>query len=222
MTELEAIKARHAVRSYTDRALEGAVLEQLRQAVEDCNRESGLHLQLCCGEPQAFSGRMARYGKFHGVRNYLALVGKQGPHLDETCGYWGEKLVLLAQRLGLNTCWVALTYSKGKSPVTVGPGEKLVLVVAMGYGETSGGPHKMKSVEALSRAQSPMPNWFRRGVEAAQLAPTAVNQQKFCLELDGTTVHPIPGFGPYTKVDLGIACYHFQVGAGPGSWRWAQ
>lgn len=68
---------------------------------------------------------MAKYGKFSGVRNYIACVGPASPDLDEKVGYYGEYLVLLAQSLGLNTCWVALTFSKGKTPCTVGPGEKL-------------------------------------------------------------------------------------------------
>ncbi len=37
------------------------------------------------------------------------MIGKKGPTLEESCGYYGERLVLLAQQLGLNTCWVAMT-----------------------------------------------------------------------------------------------------------------
>jgi hypothetical protein len=66
-----------------------------------------------------------------------------------------------------------------------------------------------------------MPDWFRRGVEAAQLAPTAMNQQKFLFELNGGKVKAIPMTGFYVKVDLGIAKYHFEVGAGEGDWTWS-
>ena len=59
-----------------------------------------------------------------------------------------------------------------------------------------------------------MPGWFREGVEAAQLAPTAMNQQKFCFSLkdDEVTVTTKRGF--YTKMDLGIVRYHFEAVTG--------
>jgi hypothetical protein len=37
------------------------------------------------------------------------LIRKKSDDLDEKVGYWGEQLVLLAQTLGLNTCWVGLS-----------------------------------------------------------------------------------------------------------------
>ena len=217
----EAIRARHSVRRYTDRKIEGDVLAQLERVVADCNRESGLHIQLCLDEPAAFTGMMARYGKFHNVRNYVALVGKKGDTLQEACGYYGERIVLEAQRLGLNTCWVAASYSKGKAAAAVHPGEKLLMVLVIGYGETGGVPRKGKRVEELCLCNGEMPDWFRRGVEAASLAPTALNQQKFRFALQGNVVSATAGSGFYTKTDLGIAKYHFEVGAGEGGWKWA-
>ena len=222
MDLLEAIKSRHSVRSYTDKKIEGETLTQLRQTVDECNQKSGLSIQLCLNEPNAFTGMMARYGKFQNVKNYIALIGKKDNSLEEKCGYYGETIVLKAQQLGLNTCWVAMTYSKGKSAAVVKPGEKLVIVIALGYGETAGVQHKLKAIEELSRVNSAAPEWFSAGVEAAQLAPTAMNQQKFRFELDGNLVKASAGSGFYTKVDLGIAKYHFEIGAGESGWTWGQ
>lgn len=220
MELMEAIRARHSVRAYTDRKIQPEALERLRQEVAACNRESGLRIQLVTEEPGAFSGFMAHYGKFTNVKNYIALVGKKGPQLEESLGYYGQRLALLAQQLGLNTCWVALTFSKGKSRCTVQAGEKLVCVLALGYGQTQGSAHKSKPMEALCRTEEPMPEWFRRGMEAALLAPTAVNQQKFLLTQSGTTVTARSTGGFYSKVDLGIVKYHFEVGAGKENFRW--
>lgn len=216
----QAIRARHSVRCYTDRKIEGEVQEKLEQVVKECNQKSGLHIQLCLNESKAFSGMMARYGKFQNVRNYVALVGEKSNTLEETCGYYGEKIALEAQCLGLNTCWVALSYSKGKCVALVGPEEKLLMVLAIGYGKTDGVPHKSRSVEALCRYEGEMPDWFRWGVEAARLAPTAMNQQKFKFILQGNTVRAEPGSGFYTKTDFGIAKYHFEIGAGKGDFQW--
>lgn len=220
MNLLEAIKSRHSVRSYTDKKIEGEVEELLRHTIDECNRDSGLHIQLCLNEPQAFGGMMSRYGRFKNVRNYIALVGKKDGDFEEKCGYYGEKIALRATQLGLNTCWVALTYSKGKSTAVIEKGEKLLMVIAIGYGETSGVSHKVKTIEDLSRVTGVMPSWFRQGMEAAQLAPTAINQQKFLFALDGNTVKAKALSGFYAMVGLGIAKYHFEVGAGKGDWHW--
>ena len=137
MEMMEAMLTRHSVRSYTDKPIEGETLEALVKLIDECNRESGLHIQLVRNEPMAFAGTMAHYGKFSGVTNYLALVGKKSPKLDELCGYYGEKQVLAAQALGLNTCWVGLTFKKIPAAFRVESGEKLVIVIAIGSLRTS-------------------------------------------------------------------------------------
>lgn len=154
MEIMEAIKARHSVRQYEDRPIDSKALRQLQEEAEICNREGGLHIQLVTNEPKAFSGFMAHYGSFSGVTNYIALVGPKGADLEEKCGYYGQRLVLKAQQLGLNTCWVAMTYSKIPGAFQVGRGEKLTVVIALGYGKTQGVPHKSK---AASRSATSMP-----------------------------------------------------------------
>ena len=104
MTLLEAIKERHSVRKYTDEPIPEGTLAVLRNKVWEINKEAGLHIQLVTDEPKAFSGIMA-YGSFSGVKNYFVMAGKKADDLDERIGYYGEQLVLLAQTLGLNTCW---------------------------------------------------------------------------------------------------------------------
>lgn len=222
MDLMEAMKIRHSVRSYEDRAITGGTRYELQEFLAQLNQESGLHMQLVLNEPKAFSGFMAHYGKFSGVKNYIALVGKKGPKLDENCGYYGEKAVLKARQLGLNTCWVALTYNKVKGAFRVEDGEKLCCVIAAGYGTTQGTDHPVKPLEKLCTADVPLPPWFRQGVAAAQLAPTAMNQQKFRFLLKDGTVSADPGAGFYTRVDLGIAKCHFEIGAGAADWTWAR
>ena len=122
---LQAMKERHSVRSYLEKPIDPQSIQLLRAFIDSCNRESGLHMQLVLNEPNAFSGLMAHYGKFSGVQNYIAVVGKKGSELEEKSGYFGEKVVLYAQSLGLNTCWVAMTYSKIKLAYQIAAGEKL-------------------------------------------------------------------------------------------------
>lgn len=220
MNLIEAMNARHSVRSYTAKPLPADVQQALQQEIAACNAESGLHIQLVLNEPKAFEGGLAHYGSFRGVNNYIALIGKKGAALDEACGYYGERLVLKAQQLGLNTCWVALTYKKIPSAFSVAPGEKLTVVISLGYGETQGVAHRSKPASAVSNLTERSPAWFARGVEAALLAPTAMNQQKFTLTAEGSKVTAKPGFGFYTKMDLGIVKYHFELGAGKENFQW--
>ena len=220
MTVQEAMKQRHSVRQYSAQPIAGAVLDALRAEIDACNRECGLSIQLVTNEPKAFDSFMAHYGKFSGVTNYIALVGEKSDRLDELCGYYGERLVLKAQQLGLNTCWVALTYRKIPGAFEVRRGEKLTVVIALGYGKTQGAEHKSKPAEAVSNIQADSPEWFRQGVEAALLAPTAMNQQQFRLVYENGKVTASAGRGVCSRIDLGIAKYHFEIGAGRENVVW--
>ena len=209
----DIIKQRHSVRQYTDRAVEPEKRAILNSLVKEINQKAEASVQIIYDDPKCFDSFMAHYGKFSGVQNYIALIGKKSPKLEETLGYYGEELVLKAQELGLNTCWVALTH--GKSKAVVGKGEKEVCLIALGYGATQGADHKSKPMRELCICSEPMPEWFLSGMNAAMLAPTAMNQQKFRFELlpDGT-VKATCGSGFYTKLDLGIVKYHFESVSG--------
>lgn len=222
----EAIQARHSVRAYLDKPIGSPLLQKLQDTVEECNRESGLKIRLVCNDPQAFSSFLAHYGKFSCVKNYFALVGEKCENLSEKAGYYGERLVLYAQTLGLNTCWVAVSFAKGKTEkkLQLAQNEKLVCVIALGYGETQGVPHKCKQEKQVCRTKdfNKMPEWFQRGVRAALLAPTAVNQQKFLFELVGKGKVRARQTGGFCRgLDLGIIKYHFEQGAGKQNFDWA-
>ena len=227
MTLEEAIEARHSVRAYKEQPLAENVVKVLEEKIAVLNREGKLHIQLIQNEPKAFLGTMAKYGKFRNVGNYIVMAGQKADDLDERVGYYGEQLVLLAQTLGLNTCWVGLSYSKVSGTYELGEDEKIACYIAIGYGESQGVSHKIKTVEQVSNASDITPSWFKKGVEAALLAPTAVNQQKFSFEHVGVknNCHQIrakKGFSMigYTKIDLGIAKYHFEIGAGEVNFEW--
>ena len=227
MTLQEAIEARHSVRAYKDQPLADDVVKVLSERVSDINRDGRLHIQLILNEKKAFQGTIAKYGRFRNVSSYLVMAGKKADDLDELVGYYGEQLVLLAQTLGLNTCWVGLSYSKIPGTYVLEADEKICCYIALGYGETQGSGHKIKTVEQVSNATDDTPSWFKKGVQAALLAPTAVNQQKFSFEYLGVenNAHKVcanKGFSMmgYTRIDLGIAKCHFEIGAGQENFVW--
>ncbi len=229
MTLEEAIRARHSVRQYTEKPIEAEKIQPLQDLIDECNREGHLHIQLVTDEPKAFANGIAHYSKFRDVRNYIAMICKKGD--DVNLGYYGEKVVLLAQCLGLNTCWVGASYRKQPDQYKVDNDETLVCVVSLGYGATQGTPHSQKRTIAdvtddqrTTDRGKPFPEWFVRGTEAALLAPTAVNQQKFAFILhDGNKVEAqkrFAIFANYAPIDLGIAKCHFEIGAGKENFEW--
>lgn len=215
MTLLEAIDARHSVRAYTGAPIPPETRALLDAFAADCSREGGLDMFIRYDDPAGFDSRLAHYGSFRNVNNYIVLAGKKNADFDFRCGYYGEKLVLYAQQLGLNTCWAALTFNKKRVKELVAPGEVLCMVIALGYGENQGRPHRGKSFADVVSAADNAPDWFQSGVEAALKAPTAVNQQKFQFSLDGDEpVLRVKGLGSCLQVDLGIVALHFELGSG--------
>ena len=224
MTLEEAVYARHAVRAYTDAPIGEEEGSALRQEIDACNAEGNLAIRLVQNEPKAFQSFLAKYGKFSGAANYLAIAGAPAEDLNERAGYYGERVGLKAQTRGMNTCWAALSLEKGKAKraADLQRGEKLICVIAIGHGQTQGVPHKGKTFADVAAANDP-PDWFLRGVEFALLAPTAVNQQKFRFALFGQNevlAERTGGF--YGDIDLGIVKYHFELGAGKENFCWKE
>ncbi len=217
---MELIQKRHSVRQYFDLPIPEEIRNQLDDYAAKRNEEGSLHIQVIYDEPDCFNSRLAHYGRFEGCRNYIAMIGTPAEDLDERCGWYGELLVLEAQRLGLNTCWAALTH--GKSKAILAPGEKEVILIALGYGKTQGDARKSKRPEDVCDMYAGSPDWYRNGISAALLAPTAVNQQKFHFTRDGNRVSAKAGrLGSCLKIDLGIVKCHFELGAGKENFEWA-
>ena len=213
MDILDIMRKRHSVRQYKEIKIEEDKRNILDELVNSINKETGLNIQICYDEPEAFNTFMAHYGRFSGVTNYIAIVGKKGE--DELVGYYGETIVLKAQEIGLNTCWVALTYGKGKVKINKNNGEKLHCVISLGYGKNQGAVRKSKSVDDVLELKGEKPEYLDRGVKACLMAPTAINQQKFKIICDnGKVTIKKRGIGFYTDMDLGIIKCHFEMATG--------
>lgn len=227
MITVETIRERHSVREYDGKPLSRAEFDALGAVVEEFVRESGLDIQLVGDNPEVFNV-IARFGLIRGCRTHVAFVvddAKAGDvAADEAIGYWGQKIVLAAQDMGLNTCWCALC-SRKKSRAVVAPGKKILLVIAVGHGKTQGFSRKTKNVEALSSVEcAKAPAWFAAAMEAAQLAPTAMNNQNFKITLlsDGKTVRIDAPQSGLNVIDEGIVRCNFEIAANEAGadWRW--
>ena len=215
------METRHSVRQYRDETIPADIRKELDAYCSELNRKGDLHIQIIYDEAECFNSALAHYGRFKNCSSYIVMAGKKSADLDERCGYYGELLVLKAQALGLNTCWAALTH--GKSKAILKEDEKEVIIIALGFGKTQGNPHRSKSPAEVSDMTEESPDWYKKGIQAALLAPTAVNQQKFRFTRDGSKVSVRPGkIGSCLKIDLGIVKCHFELGAGIENFEWIQ
>lgn len=188
MTETVALRTRRSIRRYHERPLAADIVAALRAEIDTINHQQDLNMQLVTDEPHAFRSFLA-YGKFSGVSNYVMVVGRKDDTLDYRAGYGSESFVLRAKQLGLGTCIVGMTYRKVSGTFTLGADERVVVCIAVGYPAEEGRPHKVRALQQVSNVGADTPSWFSRGVEAALMAPTAVNQQKFYFEY----IAPQPG-----------------------------
>ena len=213
MADIDAIKERHSVRNYTPEHIQAEKIVKLNEKIKELNEEGKIHLQLIEDAGNTYNRLFNRMAGLGSAPSVIACVGPDDETLEQRIGYYGEKLVLFAQQLGLNTCWAG-TFNKKNIGADVRNGEKLVISIAIGYGTDSGKPHKSKDMEQVIDAKGDRPLWFNKGVEMALLAPTAINQQRFLIRLnEDDSVEFVDKGGIFSQVDLGIVKCHFEIGS---------
>ena len=212
---LQAIPARHSVRKYLKKPIPEDVMFCLRNEIDSINARCGFSFRVVTNEPRSFKNIFA-YGNFENAVNYIIISAPKSDDYTRRCGFEGERLVLGLQAMRLNTCWVGLSYSKKSTEFRVPNGHKVRCVISFGYGQTQGSERKTKSIEALSNADANSPQWFTDAMRAVQLAPTAINQQRFRFTLRGdgsVEAKPLFSLAGYTQIDFGITLCHFNLTA---------
>ena len=220
MTLKEAISIRHSVRRYLDIPIEEEKIQKLNEVIAELNKTLDLHVQLVLNDKDVSTKNgKPKYGSFENAYNYVVLAGKKCSDLNEKLGYAGECIALNAVLLGLGTCFVGMSYKNNKDKYVLEKDEKLDLVMYIGYSNGTEHGRKSKSYEDVAKGEN-VPQWFKDGVEAALLAPTALNQQKFSFEYVDGKVKAKYGLGVFTRTDLGIVKYNFEIGSGKDSSIW--
>ena len=183
---------------------------------------------------EVFTGVIGAYGKIKCARAFIAFIGDMtDAHVQEKVGYTGEGIVLEATALGLATCWVGGFFKPGvvASLIEMEENEKVLGITPVGYAvkrETVeerlmtgfGRTHQRKPLSSLVTGleESRWPGWIRKALEAARLAPSAINRQpwSFHVEPDSITVSVRtkgPEFTVSKRLDCGIAILHIEVAA---------
>lgn len=214
----KAMVQRHMVRRYTDKPIPTEIVEKLNQYLKKTNEQYGLSIDLKINDTRAFT-TIAKLLFAKGVRNFFIMAGQDRANLDEMLGYCGAGLMLYAQTLGLNTWWVGGTFNR-KMMEKISSGNRVAGIIAVGYGQTQGVPHKSKTAEQVSSDINHMPPWFRKGIDAALLAPTALARQAFTINGSNNNISILCNSGIFTGVDTGLVKYHFELGAGKENFEW--
>lgn len=219
MTMKEAMKAIHMVRKYQDKPIPNDIVHALQNRVDENNTKHNLAVELRINDTSAFSA-VIKLILAKGVKNFLILSGKECPELDEKLGYCGADLMLYAQTLGLNTWWVGGTFNRGKLSAEA-CGNKVIGVIAVGYGITQGIPHKTKYYNDVAHYDGEALAWFKEGADAALLAPTAFGRQDFSVEgKNGKVKIYCNNDSIFSGAELGLIKYHFELGAGADHFIW--
>ena len=240
-----AIKVRCSRRSYVrNRAVGMDERKRLHEVCDGFRPYSGVRVQFTDEPPDdVFANALGFYGNIKGAPAFLAFIGDTSdPNMQEKMGYTGEAAVLEATSLGLGTCWVALTYNARavKSIIKLEKDEKVICVspvghtteqwffeenVLSGFGSNHQRKPLLSMVDGLPQAQ--WPRWARAAVEAARLAPSAVNRQPWGFDVQERSITLSvksrgPQFNVNMRLDCGIAMLHLELGAmscgATGSW----
>ncbi|MCM1194182.1 MAG: nitroreductase family protein, partial [Acetatifactor muris] len=140
MSEIDAMKNRHSVRTYQPKRIEQEKIDKLNAMISDCNEKGNLHLQFIEDAGKTFNRLLNKAMGLGTAPSLIACVGHVNDTLDERIGYYGERIVLYAQELGLNTCWAG-TFNAKNVTAEIFEGEKLIIVIAIGYGVDPGRQH---------------------------------------------------------------------------------
>ena len=227
----EAIFQRTSRRNYLPAPIESAKKSALVSAIEQCNRESGLSMQFVENGGDAFNGLAKSYGMFSGVRSLIVMKGdKKDVNMEEKIGFMGEHIVLEATRLHLGTCWVGASFDKNNPIFDIGEDEKMVCVVPVGNVQPDKTVRekfirrmshgKTKPQEHFYIADAVLPDWFLKAIAAVQVAPSAVNRQKYKFIFANGAVEAVSNdTSQFAMIDLGIAKAHFVIAA-DGKFEW--
>lgn len=214
----EAMQKRHMVRKYINKPISDELINKINERISMNNKKFNLSMKLMVNNNKGVSSIM-KLIMAKGVNNFIILAGDNSSNLDERLGYSGADIMLFAQTLGLNTWWVGGTFNRSVSQYV--DNKKVTGIIAIGYGESQGKPHKSKMVEDVSKYNGTViPSWFISGVDGALLAPTALNKQDFMIIGNKNKVKIECDNGIFTGSNVGLIKYHFELGAGKENFKW--
>jgi nitroreductase len=232
----DAILKRRSIRQYAAKPVEDAALEAMsRVCAEFRPFPSARSVLVSSPAEDIFRGIPGGYGKVSGAPALVAFVGNmESPDVHEALGYTGEAIILEATALGLATCWVGGFFSPKRAAAIakVAPNERVLAVTPIGYAK-EGSSLQERAMSRFGRNWQRRPlsdlvtglkendrtAWMKAALEAARLAPSAMNRQpwRFQVDKNSITVSADSALNPTMvvskRLDCGIAMLHIEIGA---------
>lgn len=128
-----------SVRNFKETPVEAEKLSEIEKFIADCKK---LVPEIKI-EPKFFAGEDA-YKRLYGIAgyqgvmiespNYLVLLSEDHPQYIENAGYVGERAILKARDLGVDSCWVSYSDANMvKSVLGIDSEKEVVALIALGY-----------------------------------------------------------------------------------------
>jgi len=253
----DAISVRRSRRAFDGVSVAGDLLDALDEVCRSFRPFPEVRTVLLSDAPaDIFTGLVAglvgSYGRVTGAPSALLFIGVPGPKTPERIGYTGEGAVLEATALGAGTCWVGGAFDRRRAAglADLAEDERVFAVSPVGtplappaaterllFG--AGKEKRRRPLDIIAPGREDWPRWAIAGVEAARVAPSALNRQPWRFSLVGGDVllkHAGPDTpGSSKRLDCGIAMLHFEIAAhaagSEGAWgpgvdgtlaRWAE
>jgi hypothetical protein len=229
---LAAVACRASRRNFDASPLEEDALARLETTCREFRPFPEARAELVRGPAAGvFRGILGAYGRITGAPCYMAFIGDlASARVQECAGYTGEGLILEATSLGLGTCWVGGFFGREtvSSQVELGGSERVLAISPVGRARTKpsltdisfkfvAGSRKRKPLAELVEGSVVPDDGVRKGLDAARLAPSAVNRQPWRFKIEDGAVlvradkdEKDPRIS--RRLDCGIAMLHFELG----------
>ncbi len=229
------IPHRRSRRRFDSTELDSSLLAHLQTICSEFRPFPEARAELVTQSPdRILKGAIGPYGKVKGAPALIAFIGDMDdPYIQEKVGYLGEGIILEATAMDLATCWVAGFFRPKVAASVIGTAknERVLSVTPVGHAVEDlsleerimtgfGRNHQRKPLAELVTGldQTELLHWMKSALEAARLAPSAINRQpwRFHVEPNSITVsvnNPRFTFGISKRLDCGIAMLHIEVAA---------
>ncbi|MFC1920377.1 nitroreductase family protein [Chloroflexota bacterium] len=232
-----AIEKRRSRRRYIEENLKSSQLKRIQSLCNDFQPFPSARAVLVKESPDdVFKGIIGSYGLIRGAKSFIAFIGNvRSPYVQEQVGYTGEGIMLQAEVMNLNTCWVGGFFRRDmvSSLVDMEKNEQVFAITPIGYaveeptfGEKLitgfGWTHKRKPLSkmVIGLKDTEWPEWMKSSLQAARLAPSAVNRQPWRFIADEKSITVAVNDKSLKRetqiskrLDCGIAMLHIEVAA---------
>lgn len=239
--EMENIKSRKSVRTYTSEDISPELKEQLAQYLLKLEEEYKGKFRFPIIDTKGLSNqKIGTYGVIRGARYFVCGIVKKDTMDLLELGYVFEKIILFASSLGLGTCWLGGTFERSNfaKSVNLKEEERFIVTTPIGYEESKksltekamrkmAGSDNRKKWEELffdGSKKSPLEKKelgaFKEVLEMVRIGPSASNKQpwrivknenRYDFFLERTPDYAKSLDFDIQMLDMGIAICHFET-----------